>query len=46
MKNSETFSNEAQPEFHIKIVILVMTNMKDGIFWHFHPLFRKNCPEC
>ena len=32
MKNSETFSNEDQPEFLIKIVILVMTNIKDGIF--------------
>ena len=39
MKNSETFSNEAQPEFLIKFVFLVMTNIKDGIFWHFHPLF-------
>ena len=46
MKNSETFSNEAHPEFLIKIVILVMTDMKDGICWHFHPLFRKNYPEC
>ena len=32
MKNSETFSNEAQPGFLIKLVILVMTNIKDGIF--------------
>ena len=45
MKIQETFSNEAQPEFLIKNVILVMTNIKDGIFWHFHPLFRKKCPE-
>ena len=35
MKNPETFSNEAQPEFLIKIVFLVMANTKDGIFRHF-----------
>ena len=23
-----------------------MTNIKDGIFWHFHLLFGENCPEC
>ena len=44
-KIQETFSNEAQPEFLIKIVILVMTNIKDGIFWYFHPLFRKKLPK-
>ena len=32
MTNSEAFSNEAPPEFLIKIVILVMTDIKDGTF--------------
>ena len=41
MKNPETFSNEAQTEFLMKIVYLLMTNNKDGIFWHFRPLFGK-----
>ena len=36
MKNPETFSNEAQPDFLIEIVFLVMTNTKDGIFRYFH----------
>ena len=46
MKNPETFSNEAQPEFLIKIVFLVMTNTKYGIFRHFRPLSGNNCPKC
>ena len=46
MKNAEIFSNEAQPEFLIKIVFLVMINTKDGIFRHFHPLSGNNCPKC
>ena len=46
MKNPETFSNEAQPEFLIKIVFLVMTHTKYGIFRHFHPLSGNNCPKC
>ena len=46
MKNPETFSNEAQPEFLIKTVFLVMTNTKYGIFRHFHPLSGNNCPKC
>ena len=31
MKNPETFSNEAQPEFLIETVFLVMTSTKYGI---------------
>ena len=46
MKNPETFSNEAQPEFFIETVFLVMTNTKYGIFRHFHPLSGNNCPKC
>ena len=46
MKNPETFSNEAQPEFLIKIVFLTMTITQDGIFRHFHPLSGNNCPKC
>ena len=46
MKNPETFSNEAQPEVLIKIVFLVMTNTKYGIFRHFHALSRNNCAKC
>ena len=33
MKNPETFSNEAQPEFLIKTVFLVMASL--GIFIHY-----------
>ena len=46
MKNPETFSNEAQPEFLIQIVFLVMTNTQDGILRHFHPPSGNNCPKC
>ena len=47
MKNPETFSNEAQPEFLIKTVFLVVTNTKYGIFRHFHhPLSGNNRPKC